>query len=264
MVIDQAHRARVLRRRGVQLRAAGATGSRSCPTGGTASGRGPRSSSSPTSASTPSPRRPRRRRNPGRDLPRGIIGSLIISHGDLRRSWPPSSPAWCRGSTCHTAEPLTVAMNRYNLAWAAGIVAVGSVAAHTAVLLVFQLGQPRIFYSMARDGLLPQAFARCTRATARPTSRRSSPGVVVAAFASFANIEEMVDLTNIGTLFAFALVSRRGDRAAPHPPRGEAAVHGAARTVAADRSRSGRACSSRPACRSSPGCASPCGWRSAW
>jgi APA family basic amino acid/polyamine antiporter len=145
-------------------------------------------------------------RNPGRDLPRGIIGSLIISTVVyvLVAAVVTGMVPWF---DLHTAEPLTVAMNRHHLAWASGIVAVGSVAAHTAVLLVFQLGQPRIFYSMARDGLLPAAFARVHPRFQTPHVTTILTGVVVAAFASFANIEEMVDLTNIGTLFAFALVS---------------------------------------------------------
>jgi APA family basic amino acid/polyamine antiporter len=145
-------------------------------------------------------------RNPGRDLPRGIIGSLIISTVVyvLVAAVVTGMVPWF---DLHTAEPLTVAMNRYHLAWAAGIVAVGSVAAHTAVLLVFQLGQPRIFYSMARDGLLPKAFARVHPRFRTPHVTTILTGVVVATFASFANIEEMVDLTNIGTLFAFAIVS---------------------------------------------------------
>ncbi len=145
-------------------------------------------------------------RNPGRDLPRGIIGSLIISTVIyiLVAAVVTGMVPWF---DLHTAEPLTVAMNRHNLAWASGIVAVGSVAAHTAVLLVFQLGQPRIFYSMARDGLLPAAFARVHPRFRTPHVTTILSGVLVAAFASFANIEEMVDLTNIGTLFAFALVS---------------------------------------------------------
>ncbi len=145
-------------------------------------------------------------RDPGRDLPRGIIGSLIISTvvyvlvAAVVTGMVPSTEL-------HTAEPLTVAMNRYNLGWAAGLVAVGSVAAHTAVLLVFQLGQPRIFFSMARDGLLPKAFARVHPRYRTPYVTTILSGVLVAAFASFSNIEEMVDLTNIGTLFAFAIVS---------------------------------------------------------
>ncbi|HPC81989.1 MAG TPA: amino acid permease [Thermoanaerobaculaceae bacterium] len=145
-------------------------------------------------------------RNPGRNLPIGILGSLAISTFVyiLVAVVVTGMVPWF---DLHTAEPLTVAMNRHNLGWAAGIVAVGSVAAHTAVLLVFQMGQPRIFYSMARDGLLPQAFSRVHPRFRTPHVTTILTGVVVACFAAFANIEEMVDLTNIGTLFAFALVS---------------------------------------------------------
>ncbi|HUK11766.1 MAG TPA: amino acid permease [Thermoanaerobaculaceae bacterium] len=145
-------------------------------------------------------------RNPGRDLPRGIIGSLIISTV-VYVAVAAVVTGMVPWFDLHTAEPLTVAMNRHNLAWASGIVAVGSVAAHTAVLLVFQLGQPRIFFSMARDGLLPPSFARVHPKYRTPHVTTIISGVVVAAFANFANIEEMVDLTNIGTLFAFAIVS---------------------------------------------------------
>lgn len=145
-------------------------------------------------------------RNPARDLPRGIIGSLVISTL-IYVAVAAVVTGMVPWNELATAEPLTVAMNRYNLGWAAGIVAVGSVAAHTAVLLVFQLGQPRIFYAMARDGLLPQAFARVHPRYRTPYVTTILTGLVVAGFAGFANIEEMVDLTNIGTLFAFALVS---------------------------------------------------------
>lgn len=145
-------------------------------------------------------------RNPGRNLPIGILGSLAISTFVyiLVAAVVTGMVPWF---DLHTAEPLTVAMNRHHLGWAAGIVAVGSVAAHTAVLLVFQMGQPRIFYSMARDGLLPKTFSRIHPRFHTPHVTTIITGVVVAAFAAFANIEEMVDLTNIGTLFAFALVS---------------------------------------------------------
>jgi APA family basic amino acid/polyamine antiporter len=145
-------------------------------------------------------------RNPGRDLPRGIIGSLLISTV-IYIAVAAVVTGMVPWFDLHTAEPLTVAMNRYHLQWAAGIVAVGSVAAHTAVLLVFQLGQPRIFYSMSRDGLLPRVFSRVHPRFRTPHVTTIVTGIAVASFAAFANIEEMVDLTNIGTLFAFALVS---------------------------------------------------------
>ena len=87
-----------------------------------------------------------------------------------------------------------------------GMVAFGSVAAHTAVLLVFKLGKPRIFFSMARDGLLPQSFAKVHPRFRTPHVTTILTGVAVAVCAMFTSIDEMVDLTNIGTLFAFILV----------------------------------------------------------
>ncbi len=106
------------------------------------------------------------------------------------------------------AEPLTMALNYVapQAKWAAIFVAFGSVIAHTAVLLVFQLGQPRIFFSMARDGLLPPAFARVHPRFKTPHVTTILTGVLVGGVAAFASIDEMVDLTNIGTLFAFVLV----------------------------------------------------------
>ena len=107
------------------------------------------------------------------------------------------------------AEPLTMAINHAvpGAGWASALVALGSVIAHTAVLLVFQLGQPRIFFSMARDGLLPPWAARVHPRFRTPHVTTILTGTLVAAFAAFANIDEAVELTNIGTLFAFVLVA---------------------------------------------------------
>jgi len=152
-------------------------------------------------------------KNPKRDLPIGIIGSLLvctvfyivvsavftglISYPDLKLKL-----------ATEQAEPLTMALQHAapNLGWAVGIVAFGSVIAHTAVLLIFQLGQPRIFFSMARDGLLPKTFSKVHKRFRTPHVATILTGVFVASFAAVASIDEMVDLTNIGTLFAFILV----------------------------------------------------------
>jgi APA family basic amino acid/polyamine antiporter len=120
----------------------------------------------------------------------------MISYDDLRRTLANEQ-----------AEPLTLAMKHVHMSnWMVGVVAFGSVVAHTAVLLVFQLGQPRIFFAMARDGLLPQSFARVHPRFRTPHVTTIFTGVVVAVTASFTSLEAMVDLTNIGTLFAFILV----------------------------------------------------------
>ena len=110
-----------------------------------------------------------------------------------RSGAPPSR--WPRPSRCS-------GMN-----WAAGIVAFGAVIATTAVLLVFQYGQARIFFSMARDGLLPQSFAQDPpEVPRRRTSRRSGSGSPSGLLSAFANLDVFIELTNIGTLFAFILV----------------------------------------------------------
>ena len=89
---------------------------------------------------------------------------------------------------------------------AAGIVAFGSLVAHTAVLLVFQLGQPRILFSMARDGLLPPSLSKTHPRFRTPHVATILTGVFVAVGSALASLEEMADLCNIGTLSAFLIV----------------------------------------------------------
>ena len=150
-------------------------------------------------------------RNPKRDMPIGIIGSLIICtiiYMLVTAVFTGIVPfSLLKTSLAHEkAEPLALAMQHINLGWAAIIVAFGSIAAQIAVLLVLQLGQSRIFFSMARDGLLPSAFARVHKKFKTPYVTTIVTGVLIAFVAAFTNIDEMVDLTNIGTLFAFVLV----------------------------------------------------------
>jgi APA family basic amino acid/polyamine antiporter len=144
-------------------------------------------------------------KNPGKDMPRGIIGSLaictviyIVVAGVLTGMVP-----W---NKLGVADPLAAAFAYVGADVSAGIVALGAVVAMTAVLLVFQYGQPRIFFSMSRDGLLPPVFARVHPKHQTPYVTTIWTGVVVAAISAVANIDEIVQLTNIGTLFAFVLV----------------------------------------------------------
>src|SRR5437763_7828791 len=105
-------------------------------------------------------------RNPKRDMPIGIIGSLIVCtiiYAAIAAVFTGMIPfsALVKTLSSEQAEPLTMAMKFVSMPnWMVGVVALGSVVAHTAVLLVFQLGQPRIFFAMSRDGLLPPFFAR--------------------------------------------------------------------------------------------------------
>jgi APA family basic amino acid/polyamine antiporter len=106
-----------------------------------------------------------------------------------------------------TAEPLATAFSERGLNMAAGIISVGALAATTSVLLVFQLGQPRILFSMARDGLLPPVVAKVHKKHRTPYVATIMTGIFVAFFAAFMPIAEIIELTNIGTLFAFVLVA---------------------------------------------------------
>jgi basic amino acid/polyamine antiporter, APA family len=145
--------------------------------------------------------------NPGRDMPRGIIGSLIvctvlyIAAGLVLTGMMPYS------KLAGVADPLASALSYVHQDWAAGLLAFGAVIAMTAVLLVFQLGQPRILLAMSRDGLLSPWFGKIHPRYRTPHVTTILTGVFVAGFAAVANIDEIVQLTNIGTLFAFILVS---------------------------------------------------------
>jgi APA family basic amino acid/polyamine antiporter len=145
-------------------------------------------------------------RNPKRDLPIGIIGSLVITTL-LYIAVTLVLTGIVPFSMLATAEPLATALNAIKLNWVAGVVSFGAIVATTAVLLVFQLGQPRIFFSMARDGLLPKYFASVHPKFKTPHVTTIWTGVFVGFFAAFVDINEAVELTNIGTLFAFVLVN---------------------------------------------------------
>jgi APA family basic amino acid/polyamine antiporter len=104
------------------------------------------------------------------------------------------------------ADPLAYALKVTGLTSIARIVALGAVFSMAAVLLVFQYGQPRIFFSMARDGLLPRWAARVSGKSHIPYATTLLTGIFVALWALIGDAAETYDLTNIGTLFAFVLV----------------------------------------------------------
>lgn len=150
-------------------------------------------------------------RNPRRDLPIGIIGSLVVCTiiyilvAAVFTGIMPFENLTAALSQ-EKAEPLALAMRHINQGWAAVVIAFGSIAAQIAVLLVLVMGQSRIFFSMSRDGLLPPVFSRVHARHQTPHVATIVTGLVIASVAGLTNIEEMVDLTNIGTLFAFVLV----------------------------------------------------------
>lgn len=143
--------------------------------------------------------------NPRRDLPRGMIYSLVIctvlyvlvalvltgmvSYKDLQ-----------------VADPLAFVFGKIGLNKISYVISISAVIATASVLLIFQLGQPRIWMSMSRDGLLPKAFSRIHPKYHTPSFSTIVTGFVVAIPALFMNLTEVTDLTSIGTLFAFVLV----------------------------------------------------------
>jgi APA family basic amino acid/polyamine antiporter len=144
-------------------------------------------------------------KNPKRDMPIGILGSLAICTviyvvvGLIATGIVPY--AQLKGS-----DPLARAFELRGVVWMHFILALGAVISMTAVLLVFQLGQARIFFSMSRDGLLPPAFGRIHPRYATPLATTIWTGVLVALGSCILDDDETYDLTNIGTLFAFLVV----------------------------------------------------------
>ena len=108
--------------------------------------------------------------------------------------------------TIYLGDSAAVATAFASKPWAQALVSAGALAGMTSVLLVFQLGQPRIFMAMARDGLLPQYFARIHARFRTPYITTIWTGIIVGGVAMLTDIGSLSDLTNIGTLFAFILV----------------------------------------------------------
>ncbi len=145
-------------------------------------------------------------KNPQKDMPRAMMISLGVTsviYIVVTLVMTGLVPWRDHGN----ADPLASAFSARGYDWAAGVISFGAIVSMASVLLVFQLGQPRIFYSMARDGLLPPIAARLHKKYHTPHVTTIVTGAFVAFFAAFANINEVIELTNIGTLFAFVLVA---------------------------------------------------------
>jgi len=145
-------------------------------------------------------------KNPQRDLPRAMIASLVICTV-LYIAVTAVLTGMVPSRDLGVADPLALALQRTGMVRLAGVFSFGAVIAMTAVLLVFQLGQPRIFMAMARDGLLPSWAAKVHPRFRTPHVTTILTGVLVAVPALFFDINEMIEFTNIGTLAAFVLVS---------------------------------------------------------
>ncbi len=143
--------------------------------------------------------------NPQRNLPIGILGGLAVCTliyvvvGAVITGMVPYTELG-------VADPLARALELIGYTGVSTIVAFGAAVSMAAVLLVFQYGQPRIFFAMARDGLLPEWVARIDPKTRIPYTATLVTGILVAVASAIGDAAETYDLTNIGTLFAFALV----------------------------------------------------------
>jgi len=147
-------------------------------------------------------------RNPARDLPIAIIGSLAIctifyiltTVGAIGIA----SPAQLGASEA----PLAAALEEgAGITWAASVLSLGAVVAITSVLLVILYGQTRIFFAMCRDGLLPEGLAKINARYGTPARLTWGLGVLIAILAALIPLNQIVQLVNIGTLFAFVLVN---------------------------------------------------------
>ena len=144
-------------------------------------------------------------KNPQRDMPRGMIYSLLICTV-LYILIALVLTGMVNYSELKVDDPLAFVFERIGMHKIGYIISISAVVATTSVLLVFQLGQPRIWMSMSRDGLLPKKFSEVHPKYGTPGFATIITGIFVGVPAMFMSISRMTDLTSIGTLFAFVLV----------------------------------------------------------
>lgn len=144
-------------------------------------------------------------KNPQRDMPRGMIYSLLICTV-LYILIALVLTGMVNYTQLKVDDPLAFVFERIGLHKIGYIISISAVVATTSVLLVFQLGQPRIWMSMSRDGLLPKKFSEVHPKFGTPAFATIITGIFVGVPALFMSISRMTDLTSIGTLFAFVLV----------------------------------------------------------
>lgn len=144
-------------------------------------------------------------KNPQRDLPRAMMFALIISTA-LYVLITLVLTGMAKYSDLAVGDPLAFVFRGLNMDWLSGIISLSAIIAMASVLLVFQVGQPRIWMSMSRDGLLPKRFSRIHPRFHTPSFSTVITGFVVAIPSLFLNLTEVTDLTSIGTLFAFIIV----------------------------------------------------------
>jgi APA family basic amino acid/polyamine antiporter len=145
-------------------------------------------------------------RDAKRDLPLGIIGSLVICTILYVAVCVVISGILPYKDYAGVADPIAHAFTAIGMHGISAVVSIGAVVALGSTLLVYQLAQPRIFMVMSRDGLLPAWFGAINPRFKTPVNSTLLTGAIVVLPAGFMNIDEIIELTNIGTLFAFILV----------------------------------------------------------
>ncbi|MGZ0084961.1 amino acid permease [Caldibacillus thermoamylovorans] len=145
-------------------------------------------------------------RNPQRDMPIGIIVSLLVCTL-LYIAVSLVLTGIVPYEQLNVKNPVAFALNYIHQDWVAGFISLGAIAGITTVLLVMMYGQTRLFYAISRDGLLPNVFARISPTRQVPYVNTWLTGAAVAVFAGVIPLNKLAELTNIGTLFAFITVS---------------------------------------------------------
>jgi APA family basic amino acid/polyamine antiporter len=145
-------------------------------------------------------------KNPSRDLPRGIIGSLVVCTV-LYVAVSLDVVGMQRYTELSEAAPLADAFRSVGLPFFSGLISVGALAGLTSVVMILMLGQSRVLFAMSRDNLLPAKLGVVHRKYGTPYKITVITGVVVAVLAGFIPLSTLAELVNIGTLFAFMLVS---------------------------------------------------------
>lgn len=145
-------------------------------------------------------------KNPQRDMPRGIIGSLIICT-TLYVAVSIVVTGMQKYSQLSIDAPLADAFKATGHPWYAGVISFGAAVGLTTVCLILLLGQTRVFFAMSRDGLLPRFFSVVHPRFKTPYRPTILLGVIIAILAGFTSLSELAELVNIGTLFAFVVVA---------------------------------------------------------
>ena len=144
-------------------------------------------------------------RNPSKDMPIGIIGALVICT-ILYIATSAVLVGIVPYAQLDNPAPIALAVNRIGMPWFAFLVKIGAIAGLSSVMLVLLYGQTRVFYTMSRDGLLPASMSVVHKKFRTPWINTLVVGVCACAAAGFRSLDDLADLSNVGSLLAFALV----------------------------------------------------------